>query len=111
MIDAPANLTNVSFTLATLIGMASGFGGLAVGWGMHRQALKDLLKRFARHEGESDGRDKAIQLLTVNVTALTEMARESKEQMKRVNDILDRMATFPRGNNASHGTWQSDAGR
>jgi len=98
--------SSMSMGIATLIGMASGFGGLAAGWGMHRQALTDLLKRFNNHERESKGRDEAIKLLTVNVTVLTEMAKESKEQMKRVNEILDRMASFPRAGAA--GTRKSD---
>lgn len=85
----------VSLGWSALVGMLSAFGGLAVGWGMHRQALRDLLDRFGRHESEAALRDTAIRFLTVNVTTLTEMARETKEQMKRVNDILDRFLSLP----------------
>jgi hypothetical protein len=96
---------NVSFSFATLIGAASGFGGLAVGWGMHRQALKDLAQKFDSHQKEADQRDKQIGLVTTNLATLTEVSRGNSEQIKMLHEIVMRMASFPRG--SMTGTWES----
>jgi uncharacterized coiled-coil protein SlyX len=97
---------SVSLSWATVVGASSGFGGLAMGWGMHRQALRDLAKRFDAQEISQSDRDKAITLLTANVTALTEMSKSQQKQLDRLTDITDRMARYPVAA-SSRGTWES----
>jgi hypothetical protein len=98
--------SGVSLSWATVVGTTSGFGGLAMGWGMHRQALRDLTKRFDVQESSQSDRDKAITLLTTNVTALTEMSKSQQKQLDRLTEITDRMAKYPVAG-PSRGTWES----
>lgn len=95
MIAIAAGAAGVGWNAA--FGIASGLGGLAVGWGMHRQALKDLSERFNRHEADDDEAHKQIALLTTTSAKLTEIVENQQKQMDRVNGILDQMASFPRG--------------
>lgn len=87
---------NVSFSLAALIASISGFGGIAMGWGMYRQALNDLRQRMDRKDLADDERDRAISLLVSNISALSAVSTENAKQLERLASIIDRMATYPR---------------
>lgn len=96
---------DVTFSIAALCAMGSGFGGIAVGWGMYRQAIKDLTSRMDKKDLSDEQRDKNITLLTTNIAALSTVSASQTTQLARLGDIIDRMATYPRG--GSSGTWQT----
>lgn len=93
----------------TIMGMLSGFGGVMLGWGMHRQALKDLRISFDMHVVESKARDTAITLLTTNQAALTVLCAGLTKQGDRITAMLDRMASYPVAG-AAQGTWRTGDG-